>query len=310
MIRNLLVSVASISFVLCAQNALAQAGATQPGPSPSASASPTSGSYSNPYGYPGFEVQAVPRARADSVRARLEYDKSRRDLETTVLRAYDDFEFSQDIVQLKREEATRFAAFDAARNKALATLKSDHSYNALKRMIKELDAKIDYESARAMSRQERDELIAPMAALKLSYSQTISSMESAALASDSDVAVARSALVETSQKLADARRDFRRQLVRSDLFADARQTFELARINSAVAESLLDSAIEARNIAMNFAYYVNNDRGYSYNYDYSYDYSYRHGGRRYYPVAYYAPSVTSVSSHQSAGYSFNFRYRN
>jgi hypothetical protein len=307
MIRNLLSSAATVSVVLCAQIALAQAGATS---APTASGAPSSGAYSNPYGYPGFEVQAVPRARADSVRARLEYDKSRRDLETTVLRAYDDFEFSPEITDLKRQEAARFAAFDAARTKALATLNSDHSYNALRRLVRELDERIDRESASASSAQERDQRVAPLAELKLSYAKTISSMESAALAADQDVASARTALLESTQQLAGLRRDFRRQLVRSDLFADARHAFEMARINSAVAESLLDSAIEARNIAMNFAYYVNNDRGYSYSYDYAYDYSYRHGGRRYYPVAYYAPSVTSASSHQSAGYGFSFRYRN
>src|SRR5439155_17540937 len=95
--------------------------------------------------------------------------------------------------------------------------------------------------------------IVATAHLKLAYAKKLSEMESDALKADSATQDARSKLVDASAKVSDLRAQFQRSLGREQKVLTARKEMDDAKVARAGAAAIYDGALEARDIALDYA---------------------------------------------------------
>ena len=103
------------------------------------------------------------------------------------------------------------------------------------------------------------------AELKLAYATRMSDIEADALKDDTAVLDAKAALMQASGKVSDLCAEFALAAPRSKVHRGQRDMDD-AKIARATSAALLDGAIEARNIAMDYAYYMHNHDPYTYRY--------------------------------------------
>ncbi len=233
--------------------------------------------------YPAPEVQTVPVAMARAATARAEQLQSLNDLHATVDRLREDFKYSAEMISAVREENTAYYAYDDARRKVLDRLSNDPTYRAMLSLVLTLKHKLDDQRPGAKPTEEELERLLATATLKLSYASAASAMESAALAADEQVTQTRARLVDAGAKTAALRSDFERKIRRDPEFLAARRSLDEARISRLTAEAFLDGAVDARELALNYAYYLHRFDQYSYSpasINYS-PYPYGYGYRRY-----------------------------
>jgi hypothetical protein len=225
------------------------------------------GAYSG-YGndYPAEEVRAVPGARAQAVRARLEHERAQTDLHRWIDRSWDDFTNSHDYLDTTANERKSQDAYNRERDRVLRKLQDDSNYRTLKDLIADLSAKMERERPRSISAANSDSIedMLAMATVKLGYLSQLSAMESAALNADRAVQDSRTALLDAGTKSREMRRTFDRKLRRDPDFLANRGRIDDLRINKVVAGAFLESAINARNIALDYAYYVHRWDQYKY----------------------------------------------
>jgi len=216
---------------------------------------------SSSYGdYPATEVQAIPGARANAVKARLEMELIQTNLHRWIEHAWDDFLHSKDYLSAANDEKKAQDEYTRERERVLKKLNDDSSYRALHDLVADLHDKIEREHDRpkalASSEFEALDQMMALATLKLSYASAQSAMESAALNADKSVADARTKLIDAAAKTREMRRGFDRGVRRDPEFLAGRNRYEEARINRVVSSAYLESAINAREIALDYAYYV------------------------------------------------------
>ncbi|MBV8781796.1 MAG: hypothetical protein JO353_10400 [Phycisphaerae bacterium] len=214
--------------------------------------------------YPAAEVQTVPLARARLASARAEQDLMMSDLHSTVDRLWEDFDYSQPVVDARKEEDAAYLEYDDARRKVLESLSNDPTYRAMISLVVSLKMKLEDERPTKTPTPEELERLIATATLKLSYASSASAMESAALAADERVQSAHARLVAAGQKSAALRADFERSLHRSPEFLAARRNYDDARVMRLTADAFLDGAVNARDVAMAYAYYIHRFDQYSY----------------------------------------------
>jgi hypothetical protein len=215
--------------------------------------------------YPAAEVQTVPIARARAATARAEEDQLMNDLHATVDRMWEDFNDSGAMTSAVKEENDAYFEYDDARRKALETLSNDPTYRAMVSLVMTLKTKLEDERPTSKKPLPADlERVLATATLKLSYASAASAMEAAALAADERVQETRARLVSAGQKTATLRSDFARHVHRSQEFLAARRNFDDSRIARITADAFLDGAIDARDYALNYAYYIHRFDQYSY----------------------------------------------
>jgi hypothetical protein len=223
----------------------------------------------NPYsgygsGYPAPEVEAVPMAYARSVNSRAEQDQMLSELHSTVDRLREDFNYSPEMVSATREQDSAFLAYDDARRKVLESLSSDPNYRALISLVVSLKQKLEDERPGPKPSPEDLERVLATATLKLSYASAASAMEVAALAADDDVMQTHARLILAGNKVGQMRQDFDREIRRSPEFLAARRNLDEARIARLTADAFLSGAVDAREVAMDYAYYLHRFDQYSY----------------------------------------------
>jgi hypothetical protein len=215
-------------------------------------------------GYPAPEVQTVPMAYAHTVTARAEQDQMLTDLHTTVDRIREDFNYSPDMIAAIRGQDAAYLAYDDARRRVLENLSTDPTYRAMISLVVSLKHKLEDERPGVKPTEADLERILATATLKLSYASAASAMEVAALSADSDVMQTRARLITAGDKVGQMRTDFDRQVRRNPEFLAARRNLDEARIARLTAEAFLDGALDARSVALDYAYYLHRFDQYSY----------------------------------------------
>jgi len=224
---------------------------------PPAAQAPQEGNSNQSSGdFPHQEVMAVPPARAQAMAAKWINWQAETDLQGVVDRLHDDFESSTEMVNALREEKDAYADYDEARQSVLEKLREDQSYRAMTLLVERLAVTLQNEKHSNPPTEEELQHTMATASLKLSYATSISAMEAVAMAQDSRVQETRARLVTAGRQLAELRARGDRQVRRDEQFVAARRAFEDSRIAHVTADAYLDSVIEARNIAVDYAYYL------------------------------------------------------
>jgi len=109
-----------------------------------------------------------------------------------------------------------------------------------------------------------------MAQLKLSYGQKLSGMDADALAADSATQDAKAKLIDANTRLSDLRAQFARSVRRDPKVLAARQDMQDAKVTRVAAAALLDGAYDAREIALEYAYWLHQHDPYTYRYNPTY----------------------------------------
>jgi hypothetical protein len=234
----------------------------QVGPANGAAQPPAQNSTANnPYhgyaaDYPAPEVQAVPLAYARAVTAQAEQDQLLTDLHSTVDRIREDFNYSPEMLAATQEQSEALDAYDSARQRVLEKLSQDPTYRALISLVVNLKQKLEEQRPGAKPTDADLERVLATATLKLSYASSASAMEVAALSADDEVMQTHARLIDAANKVATLRGDFERQIRRNPEFVAARRSLDEARIARLTADAFLDGAIDARAVALDYAYYL------------------------------------------------------
>jgi hypothetical protein len=262
---------AALSLSLAASGWTAQP--TQPSDRDDNGAPPAGAMAGDPYhgysgnDYPAEEVRAVPPARANAVRARLEHERAQSDLYRWIDRNWDDFMNSREYLDTSANERKAQDGYNRERDRVLKNLNGDSNYRTLKELIADISAKMERERPRsmnaAMNGDAMEDMLA-MATVKLGYLSQLSAMETAAMSADKGVQDARNSLLDASNRSREMRKTFDRRLRRDENFLAARTRIDDLRINKIVAATFLESAINARCIALDYAYYVHRWDQYKY----------------------------------------------
>jgi hypothetical protein len=218
---------------------------------------PTNGPYRGyATDYPAPEVQAIPMAFAHVVTARAEQDLLQADLHSTVDRLREDFNYSPAMLAATKEQNQAVDAYDQARRNVLEKLSQDPTYRAMISLVVTLKQQLDTEHPGPKATDAQLERIVATATLKLSYASAASAMEVAALSADADIMQTRARLLEAANKVSTMRTDFERDIHRNPDFIAARRNLDEARIARLTAEAFLSGAIDARGVALDYAYYL------------------------------------------------------
>jgi hypothetical protein len=205
--------------------------------------------------YPAAEVQAVPMARAQAAAAYVHFVNSHDALTNVINELKGDFEYSADYLAAERAEKTAYEHYTAERDRVLKDLEQDAQYVALKSLSADLDNRLAGLKSHPQAEINQAEVVAT-AQLKLAYAMRASDMEASALKADSSFQEAKAQFIDVSQKLTDMRGRFQRTYKRDQKYVIARKDFDDAKVASAASSAMLDGAIDARNIAMYYAYWL------------------------------------------------------
>jgi hypothetical protein len=206
--------------------------------------------------FPHREVMAVPPARANATAARWMHYQAEDNLHDVVDRLNEDYQSSTEMVEALRQEKSAYADYEEARHGVLSKLSSDPSYRAMTHLVAELKDDLEDHRPKGPPTEEETQHIMAVAALKLSYATSITAMEASALAADGHMQQAKARLLGAGQRLADLRAKAKHDLKRDDQFVAARRAMEDSRIAHLAAQAYYESTVEARDIAVNYAYYV------------------------------------------------------
>jgi hypothetical protein len=217
--------------------------------------------------YPAAEVQAVPAALARRAMANAEFDNAQSGLHQLIDQLKEDFEYSADLSAAMRNEKAAYERYTSARQRVLRQLNESGEYRTLQNLCKDLNDRLY--NLKANPEANRTEIIAT-AELKLAYATKASDMESDAIKADSAVQDAKTKLVDASSKVSDMRSAFRRSVRRDPKVALARRDLDDARVARVTASAMLDGAVEARDIALDYAYYLHFHDPYTYRYSPNY----------------------------------------
>jgi len=211
--------------------------------------------------YPAAEVQAVPAARARMAVARSEFDDAQSGLHLLIDQLKEDFEYSADLSAAMRNEKAAYERYINARGRVINQLTGNVEYRTLRNLCKDLNDRLY--NLKANPEANRSEIIAT-AELKLAYATKVSDMESDAIKSDSATQDAKTKLVDASSKVSDLRSAFQRSLRRDQKVVAARRDMQDARVARVASSAMLDGAIEAREIALDYAYWLHRRDPYTY----------------------------------------------
>ena len=209
--------------------------------------------------YPGSELQNWVVANTLAARARAVFRRADSELATAIRRAQQRFERSRDYQDALAAEQQAYADYNAAREKALASLNDNAKYRAVAKLRDELGTKLT--QMRASKSAAREDVLA-MATLKMQYASDVRALEVTAL-DNSDVHAAREKMVAASRRLADLRSRADDSIRDSSEVAMARRNLEDARVAVIESDTYAYSSAVASAAALNYSYYLHRmDQGY------------------------------------------------
>jgi hypothetical protein len=285
---NFLKSVASVSTI-----ALALAASTTPA---GAQSKPT-GNYGDSEGsdvninlrqtdtldFPEKLINQIPDAYARQAHARMMLMRANNSLTGTFAKMRFMYSRSSDFKTVANDEKAAFAAYQSARDAALAKLADDASYQAVTQLRDELGERL--EGMRAIKGVTPD-MIAPLAQEKLNYARTASAMEAKALADDPKVAEARDRFVAAGTKLAQAKVEFDDSLRYHPDVEQARLALADARTGAVTSSAYVTGLLKASDVALDYAYFLHRYDRATVAYPAYYD-GYGYGSSSYYGGPYY-----------------------
>jgi hypothetical protein len=216
------------------------------------------------YGYgnfPSVEVHDVVIANTRAATARAMFRRAENALNSAVRGAVRTFEGSQELREAQKSEKDAYAAYAAARRRALQSVLEDPKYRAIMSLRQELTDQISYARAnRSVDERTdaeiRDDILA-MATLKMNYAADARAMEQLALDTNAETKDAHAKLRQAGARVADLRTDFDDALRNDRDLAAARRNLEDARVARVTAATYYKGAREAALEALDFAWYLN-----------------------------------------------------
>jgi hypothetical protein len=201
--------------------------------------------------FPATELRALPAARAQASAAAAELRRAQGDLNNAV----EDVrrQFSHQLRDAQADERLAYDALLAARENAIADLKKDSSYRALRSLRDRMGHRIEQ-----MWASSPQETLVAMATVKLSYAATTTAMEVAAIAVDRRVDEARDHLLSAGRLVADLNDQMDSAVRGSALVSAARKAVEDAQIGAVASESFYREARNVATVSMDWAYYLRN----------------------------------------------------
>lgn len=203
--------------------------------------------------FPAALVAAVPEARARSAAASANYDRATSELGQAIARVQRELANSPEMREAVREEREAYAVLEEARAKALAPITGQEEVVAAESMRKNITQDIQNQNA---SRNRDEAQVVAMATLKMEIASRIREKEALALATDPAVVQARARYIVATMKLSEIRAK-NSDLVRNNAEVVAtRRNLDDARIVNLASAAYVHAAIDARNIALNYVYYL------------------------------------------------------
>lgn len=212
---------------------------------------------------------SVAPARAAAAGARIRLDNTREDLFDFVRIQRTLFENSANYTQAVEDRQRAHDQFTVARAAAMEALDSDPETRQTRLLIADTSRQIERHRARVAARpplapsptadrvaaEDRAQLEA-LVAYRLSLSQRLASLESAALVADKSVQESRAAMASANARIEALRRDFELRLRTGEDLAAARKTLRNAREDSAAATVYAIETARTADILLDYAYYV------------------------------------------------------
>ena len=200
---------------------------------------------------PAADIRAVAPAHAAAVAAKWTYRRAERDLTRMFIDLDRAFEQSDDFTQAAQAERDAWDAFKQARTKALEALSNDPVYQANEKLRTQLTEQIKDLQASPTPDMER---VVAMSSLKLDYGAPNRKMEQAALAQDDGVKNARQNYAQAAAKLRDLRQRHDREVASNQDVRAIQRNIEDLRIARLVTDAYFQSTLQARRIAVEYAY--------------------------------------------------------
>lgn len=203
--------------------------------------------------FPTALVAAVPEARARSAAASANHDRATSELGQAIRRVQGELENSPEMRAALLEEREAYAALEQARANALAPITGQEEVLAAESIRKSITQEIQDHHA-SPTRDEAQ--VVALATLKMEIASRIREKESLALATDPAVVQARARHIVAAMKVNELRAR-NSDLVRNNPeVAAARRNLDDARIAKLASAAYVSAAIDARNIALNYNYYL------------------------------------------------------
>jgi len=231
---------------------------------------------------PAAEIRAVPAAHAAAVQARWTYIQTGTDLSNAVRVMQMQMELRPEYVKAVADEKAAYDALEAARRNALAPLADNAAYNGSEQLRSNLTQQIADEQFQI--KPDNDRLLA-LARLKVEYGKDNRKLESAVLERDPAYQAAKQRYVDAGQRVLALKHQQALAIATDDNLVAIRKQYAEARIASLTTGAYYQSALEARNGAVNYAllyrgvdiyhgngYYPYGGYGYGYGYGVGYGY--------------------------------------
>ena len=209
------------------------------------------GSYEG--GFPTTDVRIAVDANARAAFARMEMARSQDELNGTIRLMQMQFERSKDLTDAQAAEQQAYDDYLVARDAVLKSrLQNDPTYAGNAAVKQDLANEIA--DARQAAKPNQHQIVA-LSRAKLNYAQIVTDLESKALRDDAGVQAARKKLMTAGQRVAELRDKFDMQIRTSPELVALRRQYEDARIANVVAATYRQGAVQAANIAIDYAYY-------------------------------------------------------
>jgi hypothetical protein len=204
--------------------------------------------------FPQTLAGKVPDAIAQKAHARMTLQRSRHDLAGLFGKMRFGFDRSESFQQAAKSEKEAFAAYEAARQKALAKLADDENYRAVTGLRDELGERIGAMQGVAGITPET---LVPLAEEKLNYARAASAMEQQALANDPDVVQARDRFIEAGTKLAQTKNQFEDSMRYHPDVETARAKVGDAQVAAVTTAAYSRALVRVTEEAIDYAYFIN-----------------------------------------------------
>lgn len=224
---------------------------SQPAGAPPRTSSPYWNAPAGPLGdLPATDIRVVPVANANRVKTYWTFHQALFNLNNAVRVTRTEMDRQPDYVQAQADEKAAYDVMETARVNALADLQQNPSYTGADKLRQSVSAQIADEMDTPKPDATR---LAAMAKLKLQYVKDNRKLETSALDRDEAFQDARRNYVAAAART-QAMRDTQALVVATDeSLISLRKQVADARIERLTANSFFDSAVHARNVAIDYA---------------------------------------------------------
>lgn len=217
---------------------------------------------------PSAEIREVPAARAQAVHARYSWYQAQTDLYNTLRLKIQEYNSSPEYKAALLEQSEAWDAYALARTKTVEGLIKDPAYSANQMLREKLSNQIAdaYEAPRPDT-----SAIHAMSSLKLNFAAQNRKLETSLLDRDTDYKSAQQHYRAAAAKVRELDEKRAMMIATDPTLSAMRQAIAQAHIDTMTTSAYLDSALRARDIAIDYA----NERDrirYRYNYPGIYDY--------------------------------------